>query len=110
MAVAGLLWACDDLSSGERYHKQLLDVARRAADCEELVLHHALRPEAGYTSSLDDLLRFDASLTDDPQIDIRFGPFSASGYSFTVHHRGVDAEAVCTAADGCRLITVSRKD
>ncbi|HPM75474.1 MAG TPA: hypothetical protein PK961_00175 [bacterium] len=103
LLVAGLLWACDLFSSDEQYHKQMMDVAQRAADCEEMILHQAVGPEGGYSDTLDDLLRFDATLTDDPQIAIAFGPMTGSGYSFAVRRKGVSAAVVCTAADGCRL-------
>jgi type II secretory pathway pseudopilin PulG len=82
--------------------ERLLATAQQAADAQELRLHHAPGPEPQYADNLDDLLRYEPTLTDDPTVTFEFG--SVTGGEGLVVRRAGDAMHVrCPAADTCRF-------
>jgi len=64
------------------YNASALSTGKNAQIIEELNKHH----NNTYLSSLDQLLLWDANLTDDPLVTFSFAAVEESGYTFTTTH------------------------
>ncbi len=64
------------------YNASALSTGKNAQIVEELNKHH----NNTYLSSLDQLLLWDANLTDDPLVTFSFTAVEESGYTFTTTH------------------------
>ncbi len=82
---------------------KLLELGQRAADAEEMHLHHAPGGEPRFAGRLEDLLPFDPTLADDPAVVFDFGPADDANYSITITRAGSPGKAVCDAETGCRV-------
>lgn len=104
MIVILSLVACDDLCLPEETDEYLLQMAQRAAYCQEMYLNNSPGPQAGYAPSVQDLFACDPSLTADPQLVFSLLETGTSGYLLVVFRRGRDAKVVCNAKAGCWLV------
>jgi hypothetical protein len=83
---------------------KLLALGQRAADAEEMHLHHAPGGESRFTDRLEDLLPFDRTLADDPAVTFEFGPADGGNYRLTIRRTGQRGSVVCDAETGCHAV------
>jgi hypothetical protein len=94
---------CNKFAPREPAPVKLMPVAEKAATAEEMLYQHAATGEAHYANSLDELLAYDPSLTDDPQITFQFDAVS-EGYRFHVRRGATGPQVVCEPESGCREV------
>jgi hypothetical protein len=97
------LAGCNKAASPDPAADDLLLRAQQAAVAEEMLWQNAPGGEARYADSLDELLAYDASLTDDPQITFQFDAVN-EGYRFRVYRRANGPRVVCEPEAGCKVM------
>jgi len=97
------LAGCSKAASPDPAADDLLLRAQKAAVAEEMLWQNAPGGEAHYAGSLDELLEYDASLTDDPQITFQFDAVN-EGYRFRVYRGANGPQVVCDQEAGCKTM------